>query len=375
MEIQKTESRIKESTFTVENVLKRHIFKKKVWYLIKWRGFSKEKNSWEPIDNVGHLDLVKLFEDNRKNISSRKSINGKPAYFNAVGKIWDVEEVLDKRTDNDGGIEYLLKWKGETEDANTWEPRKMIRDVDAVKLFESTEKIRDKENQKPLSIRRYSMPNSHKKIPLIEKEYRMPLTEKRVRPQDSKVKIKIVNRTKEEIIRNCHLEEKIESLEMTIETLVQEKDAIRKQFSKKTDGANIKIEDLKEKLNASEKEKHYWENKSEKLVAEKNLMEEEFLTLEKYVKTQSNLASIGKNKEQACTRNCKAQEVTKIKLRESNQRLKYENSSLVQGQNLLEKNCNNLQKMYEKKTIESSMNRMTLNAVLRSKRLRNCKKQ
>lgn len=155
---------------------------------------------------------------------------------------------------------------------------------------------------------------------------------------------------------------------MTIETLVQERDSVRKQFTRKTEGAHTKMEDLNEKLNASEKEKDYWKNKSEELLAEKNLIEEEFLVLQKYVKTQSNLASIGINIEQACTRDCEAQEESNFELLENNQLLQFEYENF-------EEKFNGLKKKYQTKSLESSLNRMTSNDARRSSRLSGCKRR
>merc|ERR1719188_2823200 len=68
-----------EKIYTVENVLNRRKIGSKIHYLIKWRGYSSKSNTWEPSENVEQLDLVKFYEEARKNAqkeahSGRKSI-------------------------------------------------------------------------------------------------------------------------------------------------------------------------------------------------------------------------------------------------------------------------------------------------------------
>ena len=50
--------------------------------------------------------------------------------------IYEVEEILDQRQLT-SGIQYLVKWKGYTEDDNTWEPDHHVRDTapEALKEF------------------------------------------------------------------------------------------------------------------------------------------------------------------------------------------------------------------------------------------------
>lgn len=41
-----------------------HIREKCVKYLIKWKGFAEEENTWEPVDHLNCPDILKTFERN-----------------------------------------------------------------------------------------------------------------------------------------------------------------------------------------------------------------------------------------------------------------------------------------------------------------------
>merc|ERR1719188_2536289 len=89
-----------EKIYTVENVLRKRIVKKKVYYLIKWKGYSSKQNTWEPSENVENLDLIKFFEAARvkaQNESSSNKKSMKRSYYDAIGEIWEIEQVVRKR--------------------------------------------------------------------------------------------------------------------------------------------------------------------------------------------------------------------------------------------------------------------------------------
>lgn len=149
--INKWEDR-EEKIYTVEHVLKKRKIGKKSYYFLKWKGYDNKHNTWEPAENVEHLDLIKFYEEQQKNISYNDTVyakrnNAKKSYFDAIGSIWEVEKVVKKRMKN-GEIEYFLKWKGELEDYNSWEPRKMVKNSEAVKAFEIQEKNNIKEKER-----------------------------------------------------------------------------------------------------------------------------------------------------------------------------------------------------------------------------------
>ncbi|KAG5680621.1 hypothetical protein PVAND_010115 [Polypedilum vanderplanki] len=50
---------------------------------------------------------------------------------------YEVESILDKRTTDDGKIEYFLKWRNYSDDDNTWEPAENLNCPDLIEDFEN----------------------------------------------------------------------------------------------------------------------------------------------------------------------------------------------------------------------------------------------
>ncbi|CAL8306271.1 unnamed protein product [Merluccius merluccius] len=125
-----------EEEYVVEKVLERRIFKGKVEFLLKWKGFSDEDNTWEPEDNLDCPDLIAEFmqklkekEEKKKKEGKRKAPSEASADAEEKGSKKKKEETEKARgfgrglqperiigaTDSSGELMFLMKWKNSDE--------------------------------------------------------------------------------------------------------------------------------------------------------------------------------------------------------------------------------------------------------------------
>lgn len=128
--------------YSVEKVLDKRIRLGKVEYLLKWKGYPDEDNTWEPEENLDCPDLISEFEDNRKkkelekkeSPEKKRKQNGTEdsttaSATSAKKKKKSVEDDTRPRgfdrglepekiigaTDSSGELMFLIKWKGSDE--------------------------------------------------------------------------------------------------------------------------------------------------------------------------------------------------------------------------------------------------------------------
>ncbi|XP_008636706.2 PREDICTED: chromobox protein homolog 1 [Corvus brachyrhynchos] len=121
-----------EEEYVVEKVLDRRVVKGKVEYLLKWKGFSDEDNTWEPEENLDCPDLIAEFLQSQKTAhesdksegskrkaesdsedkgeeskpKKKKEESEKPRGF---ARGFEPERIIGA-TDSSGELMFLMKW-------------------------------------------------------------------------------------------------------------------------------------------------------------------------------------------------------------------------------------------------------------------------
>lgn len=116
-----------EEEYVVEKVLNRRVVKGRVEYLLKWKGFSNEDNTWEPEDNLDCPDLIAEYLQSQKTAQEgKRKGEGEGDESKSKKKKDDTEKLrgfargLDPEriigaTDSTGELMFLMKWKNSDE--------------------------------------------------------------------------------------------------------------------------------------------------------------------------------------------------------------------------------------------------------------------
>jgi len=132
-----------EEEYVVEKILDKRTRSGRVEYYLKWKGYSEEDNTWEPVENLDCPDLIAEFEEQRKKkkqenksketekpapkSEKKKSIGGekedkdrKKKRAEEEAKPRGFERGLDPEkiigaTDASGELMFLIKWKDSEE--------------------------------------------------------------------------------------------------------------------------------------------------------------------------------------------------------------------------------------------------------------------
>uniref|UniRef100_A0A672H915 Chromobox 1 n=1 Tax=Salarias fasciatus TaxID=181472 RepID=A0A672H915_SALFA len=118
-----------EEEYVVEKVLNRRVVKGRVEYLLKWKGFSEEDNTWEPEDNLDCPDLIAEFLQSQKTAqegkrkaagdadgdeSKAKKKKDDTEKLRGFARGLDPERIIGA-TDSTGELMFLMKWKNSDE--------------------------------------------------------------------------------------------------------------------------------------------------------------------------------------------------------------------------------------------------------------------
>jgi hypothetical protein len=118
-----------EEEFTVEKIVDKRQRSGRVEYFLKWKGYSNDDNTWEPVENLDCPDLIAEFEEQRKKKKlevkkkeeDKRKSEGKPETEKKKKKAddevrprgfdrgLDPEKIIGA-TDASGELMFLIKW-------------------------------------------------------------------------------------------------------------------------------------------------------------------------------------------------------------------------------------------------------------------------
>ncbi|RZC42410.1 Chromo domain containing protein, partial [Asbolus verrucosus] len=130
-------------------------------YLIRWKGYEPESDTWEPESTLNCSELITEFKAKQKKKGKSKFAKKKDRNNSANSDAtWDenedfeVERILDVYFKRNGQREFLVSWKGYPQSQNSWEPEENMDCKDLIKKFmDKVEKAKEAE-QRELRVKR-----------------------------------------------------------------------------------------------------------------------------------------------------------------------------------------------------------------------------
>ncbi|CAG9857494.1 unnamed protein product [Phyllotreta striolata] len=163
-----------ESQYEVEKILGEKVIKGVRHFLIRWKGYEEESDTWEPVDTLSCNDLIKAYRAKKK--SSPKT-NKKPSKPKDTSDEWDenedfeVDKILDVHFCKDGKREFLVSWKGYSMKESSWEPEENMSCKELIAKFmqkvEHAKSLTEKElrvNRKHVQRLTYNSPEGGRRL-------------------------------------------------------------------------------------------------------------------------------------------------------------------------------------------------------------------
>jgi len=100
------------SGWEVERIVGKKVFKDRTLYLVKWKGYPKDQNTWEPVTNLNCPELIKKFEISFKKQQERKSVSAKQAGASSSNS----KSTFKKQENNDKNVKIEFTKPGNSPD-------------------------------------------------------------------------------------------------------------------------------------------------------------------------------------------------------------------------------------------------------------------
>lgn len=171
-----TTNHLCDLNFQVEQVLDEKIIRGVRHYLIRWKGYEPESDTWEPESTLNCPELITEYKAKQKKKGKakldKKKEKGKEgndeqtwdenddfevrnSRKRAYSKwFWQVDRILDVYFKRNGQREFLVSWKGYPNSQNSWEPEENMDCKDLIKRFmDKVERAKETE-QRELRVKR-----------------------------------------------------------------------------------------------------------------------------------------------------------------------------------------------------------------------------
>ncbi|XP_072385360.1 uncharacterized protein [Diabrotica undecimpunctata] len=160
-----------ETQYEVEKVLDDKMIAGVRHYLIRWKGYGQDDDTWEPEDTLNCPDAIKAFKDAKKKTKVAKDKVKKDGEEWDENEDFEVNRILEVHHTRNGKREFLVSWKGFLPKDNSWEPEENMNCKDLIEKFmkkvEKAKSLDDRElrvNRKRVHRLTYNTPDSSRRL-------------------------------------------------------------------------------------------------------------------------------------------------------------------------------------------------------------------
>jgi len=144
-----------EEEYEVQDIIEEKVERGVTYYLIRWKGYTKDDDTWEPADTLSCPDIIEKFK--KKKSSGKSKSNGSKPPKKSKGKgtkspgdggskskknkkkvdpnaEWEVEKIINYAEEKGERI-FRIRWKGFKATDDTWEPESNLNCKDIIEKF------------------------------------------------------------------------------------------------------------------------------------------------------------------------------------------------------------------------------------------------
>ncbi|CAH1282005.1 unnamed protein product [Diabrotica balteata] len=160
-----------ETQYEVEKVIDDKMIAGVRHYLIRWKGYGQDDDTWEPEDTLNCPGAIKAFKDSKKKTKGAKDKVKKDSEEWDENEDFEVNRILEVHHTRNGKREFLVSWKGFQPKDNSWEPEENMNCKDLIEKFmqkvEKAKSLDDRElrvNRKRVHRLTYNTPDSSRRL-------------------------------------------------------------------------------------------------------------------------------------------------------------------------------------------------------------------
>jgi len=124
-----------DSEYEVEAIVGQRTKRNQLQYLVKWRGYPIDEQTWEPVEHLVDTKALDIYlsskQEQEKVVANNEENEDSDSDSDSE---YEVEAVVDQRTEGDQ-LQYLVKWRGYSIDEQTWEPAEYLTNSKALDLY------------------------------------------------------------------------------------------------------------------------------------------------------------------------------------------------------------------------------------------------